>query len=204
MIRPSRRPAPDPDEQIARMERIVRERVDSGRSAGIAAGMVFADGEARRGRLRRRGGGPARGRGRSVFEIGSIAKGSRERCWRGDGAAGRGGALTDPVASLLPPGVTVPSRGGRQITLLDLATQTSGLPRLPTNLAVADESDPYVDYSVEEMYAFLGGCALTRDPGAKYEYSNLGRRAAGARRSPCGRTRATRGSCASASWSRWG
>ncbi len=34
--------------------------------------------------------------------------------------------------------------------------------------------DPYADYTVADMYAFLNGYALTRDPGAKYEYSNYG------------------------------
>jgi CubicO group peptidase (beta-lactamase class C family) len=34
--------------------------------------------------------------------------------------------------------------------------------------------DPYADYTVADMYAFLNGYTLTRDPGAKYEYSNYG------------------------------
>jgi CubicO group peptidase (beta-lactamase class C family) len=42
--------------------------------------------------------------------------------------------LTDPVSSLLPPNVKVPSRNGRAITLEDLATHSSGLPREATNL----------------------------------------------------------------------
>jgi CubicO group peptidase (beta-lactamase class C family) len=70
--------------------------------------------------------------------------------------------------------VTVPSRGGRQITLQDLATQTSGLPRLPTNLAITDPSNPYAGYTVDQLYAFLNGYTLTRDPGSQFEYSNVG------------------------------
>jgi hypothetical protein len=35
---------------------------------------------------------------------------------------------------------------GHAITLVDLATHTSGLPRLPTNLRPSDPQDPYVDY----------------------------------------------------------
>ncbi len=34
--------------------------------------------------------------------------------------------------------------------------------------------DPYADYTVADMYAFLNGYTLTRDPGAEYEYSNYG------------------------------
>jgi serine-type D-Ala-D-Ala carboxypeptidase/endopeptidase len=81
--------------------------------------------------------------------------------------------LEQPVAALLP-GWTVPSRNSKQITLLDLAEQCSGLPRLPTNLAPADEANPYADYDGEKLRAFLQGYALTRDPGEGYEYSNLG------------------------------
>ena len=61
--------------------------------------------------------------------------------------------LADPVAQYLPRRVTVPERGGRQITLADLATHTSGLPRMPTNYAPQDPSRPYDDYTVEQLYA---------------------------------------------------
>jgi serine-type D-Ala-D-Ala carboxypeptidase/endopeptidase len=82
-------------------------------------------------------------------------------------------ALDDPVAKFLPPDVKVPERG-RAITLEDLATHTSGLPRLPTNFAPRDWANPYADYSVDQLYQFLSSYELTRDVGAQYEYSNLG------------------------------
>ena len=82
--------------------------------------------------------------------------------------------LDDPVAKFLPRSVKVPARGERQITLLDLATQSSGLPRMPANFTPRDSLNPYADYSVAQMYAFLSGYQLTRDIGAEYEYSNLG------------------------------
>ena len=64
--------------------------------------------------------------------------------------------------------------GERQITLADLATQSSGLPRLPTNMPVANPANPYADYTAGLLYQFLDGYQLTRDPGQAYEYSNLG------------------------------
>ena len=64
-------------------------------------------------------------------------------------------ALTDPVAKYLPPDVKVPERGGKKITLVDLATHTSGLPRMPSNFTPKDPANPYADYSVEQMYEFL-------------------------------------------------
>ena len=86
-------------------------------------------------------------------------------------------SLDDPVAKYLPPEVKVPQRGGKQITLVDLATHTSGLPRLPSSSAdfwARNIDNPYADYPVAEIYRFLSGHQLTRDIGAKYEYSNLG------------------------------
>lgn len=109
----------------------------------------------------------------TVFEIGSITKVFTalllaDMVERGEVA------LDDPIADYLPERVAVPVGGGRQITLIDLATHTSGLPRLPTNLAPADAANPYVDYSVEQLYEFLSSYELPRDVGAEFEYSNLG------------------------------
>jgi CubicO group peptidase (beta-lactamase class C family) len=83
-------------------------------------------------------------------------------------------ALDDPVAKHLPDGVGMPERGGRRITLADLATHTSGLPRSQTNLAPKDWSNRYADCTVEQLYAFLSGHVLSRNIGAQYEYSNVG------------------------------
>ena len=108
--------------------------------------------------------------GDTIFEIGSVTKVFTslllaDMVQRGEVA------LTDPVAKYLPPGVKVPERGGRQITLQDLATHTSGLPRLPSNLNPKDPANPYADYSVDQLYQFLSGYQLTRDIGTQYEYS---------------------------------
>ncbi|MEA2188104.1 MAG: serine-type D-Ala-D-Ala carboxypeptidase/endopeptidase [Solirubrobacteraceae bacterium] len=164
--------AVSPDRTMQQLERIVHDRVDSGRSAGIVAGMVFPDGSTRVVAYGDAGGGRRLDK-RSVFEIGSITK-TFTATLLADMAQRGEVRLSDPVANLLPPGVTVPSRGGRQITLQDLATQTSGLPRLPTNLAITNPSNPYADYTVDQLYEFLNGYTLTRDPGSQFEYSNLG------------------------------
>ena len=108
-----------------------------------------------------------------VFEIGSITKVFttsllQHMVDRGEVRVG------DAVSQYLPKTVKVPARNDREITLLDLATQSSGLPRMPANFTPRDSMNPYADYSVQQMYTFLSGYQLTRDPGAEYEYSNLG------------------------------
>ncbi len=111
--------------------------------------------------------------GETVFEIGSATKVFTSLLLAD--MVGRGEvALSDPVSKFLPKTVKMPSRNGREITLLDLATHTSALPRMPTNFAPADSQNPYADYTVDNMYAFLSGCKLTSNIGEKYEYSNLG------------------------------
>ena len=109
----------------------------------------------------------------SVVEIGSITKAFTgilfaDMVRRGEVR------MEDPVARYLPPDVKVPARGGRQITLLDLVTHTSGLPRMPDNFRPANPANPYADYTARQMYDFLSGHTLARDIGEKYEYSNLG------------------------------
>jgi serine-type D-Ala-D-Ala carboxypeptidase/endopeptidase len=109
----------------------------------------------------------------TIFEIGSMTK-VFTALVLADMAQKGEVALTDPVAKLLPSSVKMPARGDRVITLEDLATHTSGLPRLPSNLAPKDPKNPYADYTPVELYAFLSSHELTRDIGSRYEYSNLG------------------------------
>jgi CubicO group peptidase (beta-lactamase class C family) len=111
--------------------------------------------------------------GDTVFEIGSITKVFTSLVLM-DMVQKSEVAVTDPVAKFLPDGVKVPERDGKQITLQDLATQRSGLPRMPTNFKTADPENPYADYTPDLLYAFLSGYRLTRDIGAEFEYSNLG------------------------------
>lgn len=111
--------------------------------------------------------------GDTIFEIGSMTK-VFTSLLLADMVEHGEVALNDPVARYLPQTVKVRERDGKQITLVDLATHTSGLPRMPTNFAPKDPNNPYADYSEEQLYQFLAGYQLTRDIGSKYEYSNLG------------------------------
>lgn len=111
--------------------------------------------------------------GDTVFEIGSITKGFTgvllaEMVGRGEVN------LDDPVQALLPDDVKIPQRGQSPITLGNLVAHRSGLPRMPTNFGPKDPTNPYADYTVERMYAFLNNWQPARPPDESYEYSNLG------------------------------
>src|SRR6185503_9680392 len=111
--------------------------------------------------------------GDSVFFIGSVSKTFtalllQEMADRGEVK------LDDPVAKYLPKSVQLPTHGGKEITLLNLATHTAGFPHDPNNLSSGDWKKQSETYTVEKMYACLSGFKLSRDPGTEYEYSNLG------------------------------
>ncbi len=110
---------------------------------------------------------------RTEFEIGSITKVYTSLLLANEVTRGEV-RLEQPIGSLLPPGVRAPEHDGKPITLLDLSTHRSGLPRMPDNFSPADAENPYADYGTDRLYAFLSGYSLTRDPGAQYEYSNFG------------------------------
>jgi CubicO group peptidase (beta-lactamase class C family) len=82
--------------------------------------------------------------------------------------------LDDPISRFLPDSVSAPEYRGTPVTLRELATHSSSLPRLPTNIAPANMADPYADYTADKLYAFLDSYELPQPPDSHYEYSNLG------------------------------
>src|SRR5437762_5105440 len=167
-------PGREPTEVLppnAAIQAILKERVDSRRAAGIVVGILDGGGR----RLVASGSGPAGAPldGDTVFEIGSVTKVFTSSLLADMVRRGEV-KLEDSISKYLPASVRLPSRNGKEITLLDLATQTSALPRLPGNLAPQDPQYPYAGYTVEQLYVFLSHYTLTRDIGEKYEYSNLG------------------------------
>ena len=110
--------------------------------------------------------------GDTIFEIGAITKVFTALLLT-DMAQHREVGLTDPVLKFLPKTLKAQERVQR-ITLQDLATHTSGLPRNPVNLVPADTENPYAAYSSRQLYDFLSAYRPSRDPGTEFEYSNVG------------------------------
>lgn len=108
----------------------------------------------------------------SIFEIGSMTKTFTGLILAQMAEQGRV-ELDDPVRELLPPN-TVAKPSGPEITLLDLATQHSGLPRMPDNFNPADKANPYADYRAANLYAFVSNHGVAVPAGAAFLYSNLG------------------------------
>jgi CubicO group peptidase (beta-lactamase class C family) len=152
----------------------IRLRVEHGSAVGIVVGFIDAKGN----REYFSHGSTAIGGDRpvdedSVYEIGSISK-AFTGILLADMVLGGELKLDDMAEAYLPKDVSLPTRNDTKITLEHLATHTSALARMPTNFRPADPGNPYADYTVEDMYAFVSGYTLPRDIGEKYEYSNLG------------------------------
>jgi len=109
----------------------------------------------------------------TLFEIGSITK-TFTATALASMVIEQKVKLNDPVQMYLPEGVVLPIKNNKPITLLSLANHSSGLPRLPTNMPVTNQLDPYADYNIELMYEFLNSYQLEYEVGTKQEYSNLG------------------------------
>lgn len=156
------------------IRKILVERIDTfHQGVGIVVGVIEPQGRrvVAYGSLNQGDARPLNGD--TIFEIGSVTKVFTslvlaDMVQRGEVA------LADPVAKCLPSEVKVPERGGRAITLVDLSTHTSGLPRMPSNFNPKDPANPYADYTAEQLFQFISSYQLTRDIGSQFEYSNMG------------------------------
>jgi serine-type D-Ala-D-Ala carboxypeptidase/endopeptidase len=112
--------------------------------------------------------------GSTLFEIGSLTK-IYTSLLLADAVQRREVELDAPVATLLPPGITVPIRDNQPITLRHLAVHSSGLPRLPPSLATGSPApDPYAKYDEDALVRDLLRTQLDSTPGTQITYSNYG------------------------------
>lgn len=178
-LRPRASPLPARDLE-GEVDAIVRPRLGSGRHVGLVVGIVgggekklFAYGE----RVLGSGRPPD---GETVFPIGSVTKLFTGLLLAEMAKRGEVG-LDDPVRLYLPTGAAPGQSGGREVTLLHLATHTSGLPRLPERMWATRDfltlrfiRNPYAGFTAERLFERLPRIPLRRTPGASFSYSNLG------------------------------
>lgn len=179
---PDSRLAADLAAQNAAIRQILIDRIDrDNQSKGIAAGIITPHGR----RFIAHGDlGKATRQEvteRTCFEIGSVTK-IFTTLLLTDAVQRHKVELNDPAARYLPSDLKALQRGDKAITLVDLATHTSGLPPLLNHLARDPTKAANSEMTMEEaysadpadLYRFLSAYELTRDPGSQYEYSHLG------------------------------
>ncbi|MFI5756264.1 serine hydrolase domain-containing protein [Streptomyces sp. NPDC051569] len=110
------------------------------------------------------------------FEVGSLTKCFTALLLAEQAARGEV-SHHDPLSRFLPPR-GLPRPHGGPITLLHLATHTSGLPRLPPGLlrgaAPRLFSNPYAAFSTDDLLSALARTRPHSRPGDRLRYSNFG------------------------------
>jgi len=160
---------------VSRLEEILKTRVaDKAPGVGMVIGILAKNGQKHIINV----GQVSKPNGRktsenSIFDIGSITK-TFTGILLADMVLKGEVHLDDFAVSYLPQGMALPTYKGKQITLQNLATHTSGLPDFPDNIDPEDDQNPLAEYSVKKMYAFLSDYTLPRAIGKKVQYSNLG------------------------------
>jgi len=156
------------------LRRVLHDRVEvARRGVGIVVGIVDKSGPrvVAEGRTRAEGGKAVDGD--TPFEIGSLTK-VFTAVLLAD-AVDRGEVqLNDPVSKYLPATLKALKAAGTDITLVQLATHTSGLPRIPSNMPMRDMDNPYADYTVAMLYEFLDAFEHPQPVREGRQYSNLG------------------------------
>jgi serine-type D-Ala-D-Ala carboxypeptidase/endopeptidase len=167
---PTTQPILPSDDEI---KKILTERVgENEKDVGIIVGITEPHGRRLVSFGHRSADDPRPLDGDTVFEIGSVTK-AFTALLLADMVARNEVTLNDSVTKYLPADIKLPERNGRAITLVDLATHTSGLRFMPEN-APALNDPAAAKYSVADLKNYLAGYQLKRDIGAEWEYSNIG------------------------------
>lgn len=113
----------------------------------------------------------------AVFELGSITKTFTAVLLAEMATRGEIG-YDDPITAYLPPEARPRRATDVPITLVQLATHTAGLPRLPANLyrraLPVWWTNPYARYCLDDLYQATARIRVRHRPGARVHYSNFG------------------------------
>jgi D-alanyl-D-alanine-carboxypeptidase/D-alanyl-D-alanine-endopeptidase len=163
----------------ATVDKAIKPLVDTKKVMGAVVGVLPRDGQREYffyGKTKAEGPTPT---SETLFEIGSVSKTFTALLLAL--AVERGEVkLDDPARALLPAGWPVPRRGEREITLLELATHTSGLPDNPPNLMRAlilnpkVQLDPFSKFDRAQLAKCLAEIKLKDVAQPPVTYSNLG------------------------------
>ncbi|HEY1948810.1 MAG TPA: serine hydrolase domain-containing protein [Bryobacteraceae bacterium] len=156
--------------QAAEMQSVMDRDLEQARRGGVFAQAGLAIGVVTHGERRVFTYGTAKPD--SIFEIASVTKTFTALTLARMVEQGKV-KLDEPVRQLLPPG-TVEKPDGKEITLLDLATHHSGLPRMPSSFHAANPDNPFADFHAADLYDFLAAHGVRKPADASFHYSNVG------------------------------
>lgn len=167
-----------PDDRSAldlRLRQLAAPYVDPagvpGKAVGLVVGVSSPRGRTVVGVGATLAGGAVQPGANTVFEIGSVTKVYTGALLGLEVHRGRL-QLSDSIDPFFPSGT--PHYGRRSISLLDLATHTSGLPNMPTNLQPSMPGNPAAGYTAADLERFLSSYVLSIEPSTTFGYSNVG------------------------------
>ncbi len=157
-----------------KVDELVRPLLFPQSNFGVVVGVVCSDSNSVFSYGRTSATTPQPPSGETLFEIGSITKVFTSALLSSMVANGLV-RLDEPVRDLLPELSNLPP----QITLVRLATHTSGLPRLPSNFmrkALHNPANPYAAYTANDLCEYLSQYKPKQKPESvkQINYSNLG------------------------------
>ena len=150
---------------------IIKEAVASKRSKSIIIGIIDSGGRKFFSEGIISDQNPNQPDSNTLFEIGSITK-IFTALALADMSLKHQLNLNDPISKFLPKTVKTPSRNGKEISLLSLASHTSTFPRFPYNIDPKDQDDAFNDYTKEKLYEYISHFQPDIDIDAKWRYSN--------------------------------
>jgi serine-type D-Ala-D-Ala carboxypeptidase/endopeptidase len=156
--------------QTTEIQSFIEKEVANKRTKGIVIGVIDASGRQifSTGKLSDKD--SRKPDANTLFEIASVTKVFTtlllaDATWRNKMQ------LDDPISKYLPQNVKSPIRNGKEMTLLDLATHTSGMPRFPDNY---DPQNFDNSYNLSQMYDYISRFQPEVDFGKRFKYSNTG------------------------------
>ena len=153
------------------VEKLIKQRIDSGKGFGIVVGIIDPDGVSFYNYGCLGFDDPTPVNEETVFELGSLTKAFTASLLQ-DMHEKNELSLDDPVETFFPD-IHIPNYQGQKILLKHLITHTGGLPYLPYNFQCQDISNPFANYNMQQVFDFLNSYELPRPPGEQYDYSNL-------------------------------
>ena len=153
------------------IEKETQNRIELGYHLGTVIGIIDKDGTRYYGFGKKSLSDNSTPDKNSIFEIGSVTKTFTSSLLSDLNLKGEI-SIQDSIQTYLPVFKNVLANNNKIITLENLSTHTSGLPRDPFNMDVNNDYR-YRDYSIEKLNNFLSNYTLDSIPNT-YSYSNLG------------------------------
>lgn len=148
-------------------------RVESNDAGAIVVARIDGDTVSIQGYGRRQASDDTAPDAHTRFQIGSITK-VFTNLLLAERVAADAVRYDQPIGNLLPDAFAPANPAVMNITLMQLATHGSGLPRLPPNMAPINHADPYAGFDDATLLAGLKATRAGQPLGRHYGYSNFG------------------------------